>query len=367
MCEADGQFASAYLCWGRQSPPFPQENKTRNRQGQHAPRPVKPRQDTRVLVEVSQTERSRRTINQNAVRAHIIRNNLLDLTNITGASQTRTGWAIFTDGPQTQAAIIKTKEQWLPGIRGTTAYARIEWVTYAVPNTRRVVDFLDARATITTEMVMEEALAQTGQRPADAHPSRHDDGASSYMTWIVSFLKLTKGRRTLFGDSSYASKCDKPRPIEQCSRWDFHPTYKCNNDEKCVRCGDKAHGTCTRHVHCANCFGHHQADFHDCPIRPVRDGDRVRRLSQKQAHAVREKNQAERNETPRTHFQAPVTTVHAPTRDSSLMAALRPEGNLTRFETPAAEADILMTTEIPVNTTTRPHSAGTPKKKARHK
>ncbi len=65
------------------------------------------------------------------------------------------------------------------------------------PNTRRVVDFLDARANITTEMVMEEALAQTGQRLADAHPSRHDDGTSSYMTWIVSFLKPTKGRWTL--------------------------------------------------------------------------------------------------------------------------------------------------------------------------
>ena len=101
------------------------------------------------------------------------------------------------------------------------------------PNTRRVVDFLDARATITTEMVMEEALAQTGQRPVDAHPSRHDDGVSSYMTSIVSFLKPTKGRWTLFGDSSHASKCDKPRPIDQCSRcWDFHPTYKCNNDDK---------------------------------------------------------------------------------------------------------------------------------------
>ncbi|KAM3533023.1 hypothetical protein MY4038_003742 [Beauveria bassiana] len=303
--------------------------------GQHAPRPAKARQDTRVLVEVSQTEKSRRTINQNAVRAHIIRTNHFDLTNIIGASQTRTGWAVFTDGPQTQAAIIKTKEQWLPGIRGTTAYARIEWVTYAVPNTRCVVDFLDARATITTEMVIEEALAQTGQRPADAHPSRHDDRASSYMTWIVSFLQPTKRRWTLFGDSSYASKCDKPRPIDQCGRcWDFHPSYKCNNDEKCVRCGDKAHGTCTRHVYCANCFGYHQADFQDCPIRPVRDGDTVRRLSQRRTRAIREKNQAERSETPRTHFQAPATTVHAPTRDSSTMAALRPEENITRFDTP---------------------------------
>ena len=92
----------------------------------------------------------------------------------------------------------------------------------------------------------------------------------------------------------------------------------------------------------------------------------MRRLSQKQTHAIREKNQAERNETPRTHFQALATTAHAPTRDSSPMAALRPEGNITRVDTPADEADILMTTEVPASTATRQDNAGTPKKKARH-
>ncbi len=331
--------------------PFAQGTKTTTgRQGQQAPRPAKPRQDTRVLVEVAESERTRRTINQNAVRAHIIRNNHLDLTKIAGASQTRTGWAIFTDGPQTQTAIIKTQDQWLSGIHGTSAYARTEWVTYAVPNTRRQVDFLDARATITMEMVMEEALAQTGQRPVNAHPSRHDDGMSDYMTWIISFLKPTKGRWTLFGDSSYASKCDKPRAVDQCNKcWDFHPTFKCNNDDRCVRCGDKPHGTCTRHAHCANCLGHHQADFSDCPLRPRREGDRVRRASRKQTHMIRERNQAERNETPRTHFQAPIMAVTSPTRDSSPMAELRPEGKGRR---PAAHGSA--GTELPGHRTLGP-------------
>ncbi|XP_077265724.1 uncharacterized protein LOC143899358 isoform X2 [Temnothorax americanus] len=55
------------------------------------------------------------------------------------------------------------------------------------------------------------------------------------------------------------------RQCYNCFRYG-HTKNACKSETKCIICGDKAHGQCTKPVKCCNCDGSHRSTFRGCSI-----------------------------------------------------------------------------------------------------
>ncbi|KAG7402450.1 hypothetical protein Forpi1262_v018952 [Fusarium oxysporum f. sp. raphani] len=138
--------------------------------------------------------------------------------------------------------------------------------------------------------VDEEIEIQTGQKPVNIRPARHQPDNPLTKTLLVSFLEPVKKYWRLFSSrpARLIKKTDRPRQCNVCL--DYHRSRTCYRLPLCKRCGKAAghdSGDCTAPEQCANCLGPHSANFADCPARPKKVHGVFRRLTKEQRDHIR--------------------------------------------------------------------------------
>ncbi|KAF5007693.1 hypothetical protein FDECE_5993 [Fusarium decemcellulare] len=166
-----------------------------------------------------------------------------------------------------------------------------EKFTLIISNIPRRIQLLGPEAEVAEidKLIPAEVKAEAGLDPISMRDSRHDNKSGPTKTILVSFFEKPHRRFQLFGTSRLTRHIEKHALIPQCERcWDFHPTRRCQRNEKCKKCGKLPYERECDTTQCANCRGPHEADFEKWLSRPRRVNKVIRRLSRNQKNLARQ-------------------------------------------------------------------------------
>ncbi|KAG7423501.1 hypothetical protein Forpi1262_v015424 [Fusarium oxysporum f. sp. raphani] len=247
------------------------------------------RVDLRVFIRLD-AEAPARAHNDYAIRAHISRKLGVDPRKIPRVLQVRSGWAVLTADITTRDLLVQRQTEWAPDLGAVAVETRQEWFTYLVSDYPRKLTDLYGNEADSDAAVEEEIEIQTGQKPVNIRPARHQPDNPLTKTLLVSFLEPVKKYWRLFSSrpARLIKKTDRPRQCNVCL--DYHRSRTCHRLPLCKRCGKAAghdSGDCTAPEQCANCLGPHSANFADCPARPKKVHGVFRRLTKEQRDHIR--------------------------------------------------------------------------------
>ncbi|KAG5750339.1 hypothetical protein H9Q70_007000 [Fusarium xylarioides] len=257
-----------------------QQQQPPHRQGQPtAGAPL--RVDLRVFIRLD-AEAPARAHNDYAIRAHISRKLGVDPRKIPRVLQVRSGWAVLAADITTRDLLVQRQTEWAPDLGAATVETRQEWFTYLVSDYPRKLTDLYGNEADSDAAVDEEIEIQTGQKPVNIRPARHQPDNPLTKTLLVSFLEPVKKYWRLFSSrpARLIKKTDRPRQCNVCL--DYHRSRTCHRLPLCKRCGKAAghdSGDCTAPEQCAN--------FADCPARPKKVHGVFRRLTKEQRDHIR--------------------------------------------------------------------------------
>ncbi|KNB17546.1 hypothetical protein FOXG_21965 [Fusarium oxysporum f. sp. lycopersici 4287] len=247
------------------------------------------RVDLRVFIRLD-VEAPARAHNDYAIRAHISRKLGVDPHKIPRVLQVRSGWAVLTADITTRDLLVQRQTEWAPDLGAAAVETRQEWFTCLVSDYPRKLTDLHGNEADSDAAVDEEIEIQTGQKPVNIRPARHQPDNPLTKTLLVSFLEPVKKYWRLFSSrpARLIKKTDRPRQCNVCL--DYHRSRTCHRLPLCKRCGKAAghdSGDCTAPEQCANCLGPQSANFADCPARPKKVHGVFRRLTKEQRGHVR--------------------------------------------------------------------------------
>ncbi|KAF6515697.1 hypothetical protein HZS61_004438 [Fusarium oxysporum f. sp. conglutinans] len=247
------------------------------------------RVDLRVFIRLD-AEAPARAHNDYAIRAHISRKLGVDPRKIPRVLQVRSGWAVLAADITTRDLLVQRQTEWAPDLGAVAVETRQEWFTYLVSDYPRKLTDLYGNEVDSDAAVDEEIEIQTGQKPVNIRPARHQPDNPLTKTLLVSFLEPVKKYWRLFSSrpARLIKKTDRPRQCNVCL--DYHRSRTCYRLPLCKRCGKAAghdSGDCTAPEQCANCLGPHSANFADCPARPKKVHGVFRRLTKEQRDHIR--------------------------------------------------------------------------------
>lgn len=290
---------------GNSSGGAPTANPTRvqarptNKPSQPPYRPFKtPREDLRVLVRLPEIARPNMAKSSPlALRQEMMTRYGLTLADVPEIAPTRAGWAI-------RPATREIRDQLLEKAQDIALWMGAEhvglpetWYTYAVPEVPLEQRSYDGSLIATQDLISDEVYAQTRIRPVDIKQSRHGvDPRTSRCTWIVSFLQPVRGFR-LFGVSGFSRPITKKVPIElhnpgcqgYCNNRRCHKVARCNNCSQRLDEHPEIDGKCDKPAKCINCHGPFPAGHEHCPAAPRRVKGEVKRPTQQQLKAIRQR------------------------------------------------------------------------------
>ncbi|TVY74427.1 hypothetical protein Focb16_v004646 [Fusarium oxysporum f. sp. cubense] len=278
------------------------------------------RVDLRVFIRLD-AEAPARAHNDYAIRAHISRKLGVDPRKIPRVLQVRSGWAVLAADITTRDLLVQRQTEWAPDLGAAAVETRQEWFTYLVSDYPRKLTDLYGNEADSDAAVEEEIEIQTGQKPANIRPARHQPDNPLTKTLLVFFLELVKKYWRLFSSrpARLIKKTDRPRQCNVCL--DYHRSRTCHRLPLCKRCGKAAghdSGDCTAPEQCANCLGPHSANFADCPACPKKVHGVFRRLTKEQRDHIRvvgAKTFRQRNVEAQRH--APDLQQNGPQQDSA--------------------------------------------------
>ncbi|KAH7464077.1 hypothetical protein FOMA001_g17794 [Fusarium oxysporum f. sp. matthiolae] len=247
------------------------------------------RVDLRVFIRLD-AEAPARAHNDYAIRTHISRKLGVDPRKIPRVLQVRSGWAVLAADITTRDLLVQRQTEWAPDLGAAAVETRQEWYTYLVSDYPRKLTDLYGNEADSDAAVDEEIEIQTGQKPVNIRPARHQLDNPLTKTLLVSFLEPVKKYWRLFSSrpARLIKKTDRPRQCNVCL--DYHPSRTCHRLPLCKRCGKAAGhdaGDCTAPEQCANCLGPHSASFAECPARPKKVHGVFRRLTKEQRDHIR--------------------------------------------------------------------------------
>jgi hypothetical protein len=225
----------------------------------------------------------------------------ITLASVPLISPTRTGWAITPSDLSTRDLLSSQEniEIITRIFRAKTVKQPETWYNYAVPgvpSSFHSISGLGAATMISTaEIIEEEVVAQTTERPVSCRPSRYGPNPQTgKTTWIISFLTPVRLFR-LFNASEPSKAIDKKTAI---SRYDLGCQGFCN-PAKCTRYArysiystriDQYTGpsglNCTEKVRCTNCHRPFPAGYDYCPAAPRRRNSRIIKPTKKELDAL---------------------------------------------------------------------------------
>ncbi|KAF4336512.1 endonuclease reverse transcriptase, partial [Fusarium beomiforme] len=173
------------------------------------------RVDLRVFIRLD-AEAPARAHNDYAIRAHISRKLGVDPRRIPRVLQVRSGWAVLTADITTRDLLVQRQTEWAPDLGAAAVETRQEWFTYLVSDYPRKLTDLYGNEADSDAAVEEEIEIQTGQKPVNIRPARHQPDNPLTKTLLVSFLEPVKKYWRLFSSrpARLIKKTDRPR---QCN------------------------------------------------------------------------------------------------------------------------------------------------------
>jgi hypothetical protein len=222
----------------------------------------------------------------------------ITLASIPLVTPTKTGWAI-TPSDLTTRDLLCTQENTEIILRtfcGTAVKQPETWYNYAVPGVPSGIHCLGGTWIHTAEVIDDEVIAQTTERPVSCRPSRHGaNPETGKTTWIVSFLAPVKAFR-LFNTSELSKPIDKKAAI---SRHDpgcqgFCNPNNCTRYSRCNHCSTRldlhagpSGANCIEKARCANCHGPFPAGHEHCPATPRRKNGKIIKPTKKELDTIR--------------------------------------------------------------------------------
>ncbi|KAI7771375.1 hypothetical protein LZL87_013874 [Fusarium oxysporum] len=126
----------------------------------------------RVFIRLD-AEAPARAHNDYAIRAHISRKLGVDPRKIPRVLQARSGWAVLTADITTRDLLVQRQTEWAPDLGAAAVETRQEWFTYLVSDYPRKLTDLYGNEADSDAAVEEEIEIQTGQKPVNIRPARH--------------------------------------------------------------------------------------------------------------------------------------------------------------------------------------------------
>jgi hypothetical protein len=168
--------------------------------------------DLRVFIRLD-AEAPARAHNDYAIRAHISRKLGVDPRKIPRVLQVRSGWAVLTADITTRDLLVQRQTEWAPDLGAVAVETRQEWFTYLVSDYPRKLTDLYGNEADSDAAVDEEIEIQTGQKPVNIRPARHQPDNPLTKTLLVSFLEPVKKYWRLFSSrpARLIKKTDRPR------------------------------------------------------------------------------------------------------------------------------------------------------------
>ena len=223
----------------------------------------------------------------------------LTLASVPHITPTRTGWALTPSSLGIRDILTSQagKDAITKIFQATAVIQPQVWHNYAVPGVPSTMQQLVGGANIHTgELIEEEVVAQTNQKPISCRPSRHGPNPKTgKTTWIISFLAPVRPFR-LFNASDFSKHIDKKPTIGRhdpgCQGW-CNPS-SCTRYPRCNNCGtrtDQHDGpsgvNCTQASKCANCHGPFPAGHNQCPAAPQRRDGKIIKPAKKELDTIR--------------------------------------------------------------------------------
>src|SRR6195952_4226965 len=272
---------------------------TSNQTASAAPNPT--REDRRILATLQRgAARIEPFVARQALVAKI---NGLTLGKIPSITPTRTGWAINPSDLTVRDLLMSQENKEIVMRVLSCEHMRLPevWYNYAVPGVPTTLrSHMDGEILSTSELIVEEVIAQTKERPISCRPSRHGaNPVNGKITWIVSFTKPVRAFR-LFNVSDASKIIEKKSPIAIHSPGcqGYCNPLKCTRYHRCQNCGQRndhhdgpTGPNCTHKVKCANCHGPFVAGHVNCPAAPRRLNGKVQRKTKKEIDAIRRHEQ----------------------------------------------------------------------------
>jgi hypothetical protein len=259
----------------------------------------KKREDRRLLIPVEPSallSRPEPFLLRQALCAQITG---LTLASIPLIAPTRTGWAI-TPSDLTTRDLLTTQENTeiiMQVLHGTAVNQPETWYNYAVPGVPMTMhELISGAVTNTSELVIEEVVAQAKERPVSCRPSRHGaNPLTGKITWIISFLTPVRPFR-LFNASELSKAIDKKPAITRhdpgCQG--FCNPAKCIRYARCGICSTRidqhvgpSGANCTEKARCANCHGPFPAGHDHCPAAHRRKNGKIIKPTKKELDILR--------------------------------------------------------------------------------
>lgn len=194
---------------------------------------VEPKEDLRLFLRLDEQSPAWR-YESFQVRAMIAEALQLPLADLPTAAKVRTGWAIRPRDELTRKLLL-TRETELKALVGCdTVEASQVWHTYCIEEVPTTITDWKGERLPMDQAVLEEAIAQTGQRPLTCHRSQHYDENLASNTWIVAFANPLKTRFCVFGRSRLSRPVKRKFRLAQCENcWEFYETHRCNHRQHC--------------------------------------------------------------------------------------------------------------------------------------
>ncbi|KAG7414943.1 hypothetical protein Forpi1262_v016789 [Fusarium oxysporum f. sp. raphani] len=228
------------------------------------------RVDLRVFIRLD-AEAPARAHNDYAIRAHISRKLGVDPRKIPRVLQVRSGWAVLAADITTRDLLVQRQTEWAPDLGAVAVETRQEWFTYLVSDYPRKLTDLYGNEADSDAAVDEEIEIQTGQKPVNIRPARHQPDNPLTKTLLVSFLEPVKKYWRLFSSrpARLIKKTDRPRQCNVCLGLPPVAYLLSTPPVQTLRQGRRPRlRGLYRPEQCANCLGPHSANFADCPARP---------------------------------------------------------------------------------------------------
>jgi hypothetical protein len=222
----------------------------------------------------------------------------ITLASVPLVTPTKTGWAI-TPADLSTRDLLTTQENTeiiLRVFHGIAVKQPETWYNYAVPGVPSGIHCLGGTWVNTAEIIDDEVVAQTTERPVSCRPSRHGvNPQTGKTTWIISFLAPVKAFR-LFNASELSKAIDKKAAI---SRHDpgcqgFCNPNNCTRYTRCNNCSTRldqhagpSGANCTEKARCANCHGPFPAGHEHCPAAPRRKNGKIIKPTKKELDTIR--------------------------------------------------------------------------------
>ena len=239
----------------------------------------------------------------------------ITLASVPLITPTKTGWAITPSDLSTRD-LLSSQENTKIIMRifhGTAVKQPETWYNYAVPGVPSSFHCLGGAQVNTAEIINDEVVAQTTERPVSCRPSRHGPNPQTgKTTWIISFLAPVKAFR-LFNVSELSKSIDKKATISRhdpgCQGF-CNPT-KCTRYACCHKCSTRidqhtgpSGANCTEKARCANCHGPFPAGHEYCPAAPRQKNGKIIKPTKKELDALRRYGDREYQEL---HNQPPAS------------------------------------------------------------